>query len=391
MFWPECDLAIICRETNAYGLQESIEHLGFLNGRGKWKILSVPELRAWLGVCIFMGLKRQPTFRSYWSKRKFYGCPIVKRIMQRTRFEQILSCLHLVDNRSLVQDKTCVGYDKIGKCRWFIESFIGHSKAAYNCDKHLACDEIMVPYKGRRCDIKQYMKDKPVKYGIKIWCCASSKSRYVYNLMVYEGRKNQQPEKDLGSKVVLKLVADLVCLGHVVVTDRFFTSPHLADALLSLGTWLTGTVKPNRLGMSNHLAQYAKQDLPRGTLVVAMHMLQQMAACVWFDSCPVHFLSTSSDPFAPGCTTKRWVSGKHNDYPTSPIQKEYQEMMRGVDVVDQCRVEYTTQIMSHKWWHRLFFFVLDSMLMFFTKSIVWGDMEEVSRSAPFHELISTTK
>ena len=96
--------------------------------------------------------------------------------------------------------------------------------------------------------------------------------------------------------------------------------------------------------------------------MVAMHMSWRMATCVWFDSCPVHFLSTSSDPFAPGCTTKRWVSGERNDYPTSPIQKEYQEMMRGVDVVDQCRVEYTTQIMSHKWWHRLFFFVLDSSL-----------------------------
>lgn len=37
-------------------------------------------------------------------------------------------------------------------------------------------------------------------------------------------------------------------------------------------------------------------------------------------------------------------------------------MMRGVDVVTQCRVGYTAQLMTHKWWHRLLFFVLDTSL-----------------------------
>ena len=206
------------------------------------------------------------------------------------------------------------------------------------------------------------MKNKPVKYGIKIWCCATSKSRYVYNLIMYEGRKNQKPEKDLGMKVILKLVEDVTHRGHVVVTDRFFTSPRLADALLSLGTWFTGTSKHNCLGMPSHLAQYSKAEFPRGTLVVAMHCSRQMAACVWFDGCPVYLLSTSSDPMASECMCLRWVGGERLSYPTSPMQIEYQDMMQGVDIVDQCRVEYTAQILSHKWWHRLFFFILDTSL-----------------------------
>ena len=129
----------------------------------------------------------------------------------------------------------------------------------------------MVPYRGRRCNIKQYMKAKPVKYGMKVWCCASNKSRYVYNLIVYEGCKNQKSKRDLGTSVVLKLVKDLMHQRHVVVIDRFFSSPCLADALLSLETWFTGTVMHNRVGMPRHLLQYAKVELPRGTLVVAMH------------------------------------------------------------------------------------------------------------------------
>ncbi|KAG0610845.1 hypothetical protein M758_7G096400 [Ceratodon purpureus] len=37
--------------------------------------------------------------------------------------------------------------------------------------------------------------------------------------------------------------------------------------------------------------------------------------------------------------------------------------MRGVDVVDLKRQEYTTQLHSHKWWHRVFMFILDNTLL----------------------------
>ena len=361
-FWHDVDIDHICRMTNMYAIQESEKYPGVLNGRGKWVELTAIELRAWLRMCIFMGLKKLPRVRSYWSKHKFFGCQILKRIMTRPRFEQILACIHLVDNTSLVKDKTHPSYDKIGKCRWLIDNFVFRSKAAYNCEKHVACDEIMVPNRGRHAEIKQYMKNKPVKYGFKIWCCATSKTRYVYNLIVYEGRKGQKAEKNLGEKVILELVSDLINLGHVVVTDRFFSSPALANALLKLGTWFTGTVKPNRQGMPRHLDQYQYLDFERGSLIVAMHMSRQMSACVWFDGCPVYLLSTSCNPMGRDCTCRRWVGRIQSLYPTSPMLLEYQEMMWGVDIVDQCRVEYTAQIMSHKWWHRLLFFILDTSL-----------------------------
>ena len=78
----------------------------------------------------------------------------MKRIMRRPRFEQILANIHLVNNESLVQDKAAARYNKIGKVWWLVEKFVARSKTTYNCDKHIACDEIMISYKGRRCDIK---------------------------------------------------------------------------------------------------------------------------------------------------------------------------------------------------------------------------------------------
>lgn len=37
--------------------------------------------------------------------------------------------------------------------------------------------------------------------------------------------------------------------------------------------------------------------------------------------------------------------------------------MRGVDVADQMRGAYTSQVRSHKWWHRLFYFLLDTSVV----------------------------
>jgi hypothetical protein len=45
--------------------------------------------------------------------------------------------------------------------------------------------------------------------------------------------------------------------------------------------------------------------------------------------------------------------------PTSPMLVEYTTFMRGVDVADQLRASYSSQIWSHKWWHRIFMALLD--------------------------------
>jgi len=192
---------------------------------------------------------------------------------------------------------------------------------------------------------------------------ANSKSRYVYDLQVYTGRKGVKAEKDLGRKVVKALVCDLKGLGHVVVIDWFFTSPQLFDDLLKWGFLATGTVMPKRVGMPPNLASYAHVRGERGGLIVQMHRSRCMAAVVWFDGIPVCLLSTSVDPIQQGASCYRWARGKgRKEFHTSPMLIEYQEMMRGVDLVDQCRMEYTAQLRSHKWWHRLLLFILDTSL-----------------------------
>jgi hypothetical protein len=48
---------------------------------------------------------------------------------------------------------------------------------------------------------------------------------------------------------------------------------------------------------------------------------------------------------------------------TSPMHLEYTTHMKGVDVVDQLWASYNSQTWSHKWWHRIFYFLLDMTIV----------------------------
>ena len=57
----------------------------------------------------------------------------------------------------------------------------------YHPSRECAIDEAMVPYKGRS-SLKQYMPNKPVKRGLKVWMRSDSNKGYVSQFQVYVGK-----------------------------------------------------------------------------------------------------------------------------------------------------------------------------------------------------------
>jgi hypothetical protein len=84
---------------------------------------------------------------------------------------------------------------------------------------------------------------------------------------------------------------------------------------------------------------------------------------MWKDKCPVLLISSHAIPIGFPCMPMDTVPRRHGaireDIPTSPVLLEYTTPMGGVDVADQLRASYPSQIRSHKWWHRIFFTMLD--------------------------------
>ena len=56
--------------------------------------------------------------------------------------------------------------------------------------------------------MRQYIKNKPIKWGFKFWFCCGSKSEYLYQFDMYLGKKSE-PEFGLGDSVVLSLFGNL--------------------------------------------------------------------------------------------------------------------------------------------------------------------------------------
>jgi hypothetical protein len=84
---------------------------------------------------------------------------------------------------------------------------------------------------------------------------------------------------------------------------------------------------------------------------------------MWKDKCPVLLISTHANPIGFPCVPRdevpRWNGPVREKIPTSPILIEYRTFTRGVDVADQLRASYSSQSRSHKWWHWIFFALLD--------------------------------
>jgi len=98
-----------------------------------------------------------------------------------------------------------------------------------------------------------------------------------------------------------------------------------------------------------------------------MHDSRALSCVLWKDKRPVLLISTHALPVNFPCvpmpTVPHTNGAIQDDVPTSPVHLEYTTHMRGVDVVDQLRASYTCQTRSHKWWHRVFSFLLDTIVV----------------------------
>ncbi len=172
-----------------------------------WQQLCVPELEAFFGCMVLMGLVKLPSLADYWSKSPiFHYAPIASRI-PRDRFFEIQRYLHFTDN-SLLAPHGSPTYNKLGKIETILQMVTSKFGSVYNLHRDVSVDEAMIPFKGRS-TLKQYLPMKPVKRGIKVWVLADSKTGYASSLEVYKGKDGSKSDDGLGATVVKRLCKDI--------------------------------------------------------------------------------------------------------------------------------------------------------------------------------------
>ena len=206
-----------------------------------WHVTNVEEMRA-------MGISENPEYKDFWCADHVLRNMFVPSTMPRLRYEKLCQYLHC----SVVENED--GGDRLAKVRPLITLCDRQFKACYIPNQNVSVDEAMIRFDGRL-GWKQYMPKKPVKLGMKIWCLCDSETGYCSAFSIYTGATgNPNDGLDLGYRVVMNLMHPYLSSNRHVFADNYFTSVHLAKALLEADTYLCGTTRRTRREFPNTLA-----------------------------------------------------------------------------------------------------------------------------------------
>jgi hypothetical protein len=315
-------------------------------GERDWDPTSAAELYCFIGVLIYMGIAPLPRLPMYWSS--FYPQPFVSSTFSANRFRKLLRFFYVS-----TRDQQVASTDKLKKVRYFLRqlqlSFSSHLVPG----RVMTVDEAMVGFKGRS-EMKQYMRQKPTKWGYKIWCLASSNYLLAFN--VFEGKSTSSPSAS-PTDVVLSLVSPYTRNNHIIYLDRYFTSPQLLEDLKLREFRACGTVAKNRVGLPPSFKTIAK-SMQQGER--QYWQKGDLGALVWQDRRAVYMLTTHRSP-AEITYVRRRGSSEQKGVPTAVL--DYNKHKGGVDTIDQLRQSYAIGRRSKKWWPQLVWWLIDMCIL----------------------------
>lgn len=154
-----------------------------------------------------------------------------------------MSMIHVVDPTTENKE------DKLRKINEFVKLIKDKCMNLYQPYKNISIDERIVKSK-HRFGIRQYIENKPIKFGLKLWVLADSRNGYTVDFNVYAGKNSKDPihVNGLGDHVVIKLMAPFLNHNYHLFTDNFYNLCDLFNDLFDEGVYCCGMVTGNRKG-----------------------------------------------------------------------------------------------------------------------------------------------
>lgn len=379
---------MICENTNKYAWAHILERQTYAEKDGSWKMFSPNEVMQCIGVLIYMGIVELPRLHLYWNTSELFSGLILPKIMARSRFFAFLAFLSVMD-----PEKTDAVRDgKLHRITHLLQHMNDVSCQHFQPYRNLCVDERMVKSKGRS-GIRQYMRDKGVKWGYKLWVLADSSTGYTVQFSVYTGKRETPSSKGLAYDVVTRLCDAYLDQGYIIYLDNFYTSTSLFEHLLERKTLSCGTTRKDRRGFPSQLKDTTwEKRATRGD--IRWLRCRDVLYLQWKDKRTVNMMSTAH-------TANNHVSAmrkvKRGDRWTRiPIRKpliieDYNKGMLGVDKSDQLIASYNVLMKCVRWWKTLFFHCIDiavvnSFVIFQGHREHHPEIEELTRKTGFDQL-----
>ena len=135
--------------------------------------------------------------------------------------------------------------DKLAPIRSVYKRFVTACEDNYTPGIGCTVDESLLGFRGR-CSFKQYIPNKPSKYGIKVYVLADSQSFYSVSSKIYAGAGTHIPGLPVPMQAVLDLINPISGTNRNITIDNYYTSISLGNELKSNQLTLVGTMKKNK-------------------------------------------------------------------------------------------------------------------------------------------------
>ena len=340
-----------------------------------------------MALLIYFGLvKVVGDVTKYWSTASLYHGLWARSIMPRVRFQALMAFLHIMDPLNEPAG------NKLREVEALVQYFKTRCQLLHQPRQHVAIDERMVKSR-HRSGIRQYIKDKPTKWGIKLWVLADSSNAYVQDFNIYIGKQAGRDisQHGLGYDVVMTLMHNYLNQGYHLFVDNSYTSMTLAKHLFERGTLLTGTILDSRRDFPASLKKGKEwgKGKPKGTMRWVRDA--PVLALQWVDNKVVSMITTSGNANETNqVRRKRKTGGTWNA--TAVQQPEvfhmYNQYMNAVDRSDQILATHNVQRKCMRWWKTLFFHLIDmavvnSFILFKEQQRKFPDNQALRRPASY--------
>lgn len=224
----------------------------------------------------------------------------------------------------------------------------------------MSVDEKIVQYFGRH-RLKQFIRGKPIRFGLKQWALCFSRSGYCFKFDVYQGSTTDNHDLPLGARVVKNLLSD-VPKGTCVYFDNFFSSFSLFDLLLSAGYKFVCTMRSNRIQSNPFSSDKEMKKMQRGGYEAKFECSAQVLIVRWHDNSIVNVASNCLG-VTPLDSSVRRSKKQTVSVPTPHVIKQYNAHMGGVDHDDWFVEKYRINIHGKKWYWPLITHSIDVALV----------------------------
>uniref|UniRef100_A0A3Q3SSJ6 PiggyBac transposable element-derived protein domain-containing protein n=1 Tax=Mastacembelus armatus TaxID=205130 RepID=A0A3Q3SSJ6_9TELE len=278
------------------------------------------EMMHFVAVMTYMGIA-EPSIDDYWAL--VTRVPQVASLMPSKRFRLLRRFVHFSDNT-----ETSGTTDQFFKIRPLL-SFLNTAFRSEPQTPKQSVDEVTVAYKGKTAgNLRQYIKNKPVKWGFKLFSRASEDG-FIHDMLLYQGKTTleahgvpltaEQEAMGATSQIVSVLASTMSSyITTAIFADNFFTSLELVRYLKDKNCRYTGT-------------EIETKNVPRGTCSYVTSD-DGILALRWKDNKIVTLLSTDMGVEPTSSVFRYCNNTKRKEEVSCPaVIKGYSANMGGID------------------------------------------------------------